>query len=298
MALSKLSADEHRILFVQLCNVLEPRLAVYFSSASHELREPTQVLRQQLWADHEAAAALCDDLGMSCKGLREKTSVYLAHKGLSAADLATLGSLGSVLPACEELLIDERSCSLGGMRRLVAELGAGALPAVKHLYLGMHVGNAGASALAAALDRGALPRLKRLSLYSAAVGDAGLVALSPALRRLPALQRLSLVANPFGDEGLAALVAPSAGAQPPTGGLAKLEELFLRRTRVTDTGCATLASALENGALPALKERNLKVNQRGQSESLHIIPASAAAKEAVHAAFRNGTRKVDLAILN
>ena len=29
MALSKLSGDEQRILFTQLCNVLEPRLAVY-----------------------------------------------------------------------------------------------------------------------------------------------------------------------------------------------------------------------------------------------------------------------------
>ena len=29
MALSKLSGDEQRIVFTQLCNVLEPRLAVY-----------------------------------------------------------------------------------------------------------------------------------------------------------------------------------------------------------------------------------------------------------------------------
>ena len=34
MALSKLSGDEQRILFIQLCNVLEPRTAVYLSSAS------------------------------------------------------------------------------------------------------------------------------------------------------------------------------------------------------------------------------------------------------------------------
>ena len=59
MALSKLSGDEQRILFTQLCNVLEPRLAVFLSSASHGLGEPTQALLQQLKADHEAAAALC-----------------------------------------------------------------------------------------------------------------------------------------------------------------------------------------------------------------------------------------------
>ena len=31
MALSKLSADEQGVIFGQLCNALEPRLAVYFS---------------------------------------------------------------------------------------------------------------------------------------------------------------------------------------------------------------------------------------------------------------------------
>ena len=30
MAFAALSEDEQRILWVQLCNVLEPRLAVYF----------------------------------------------------------------------------------------------------------------------------------------------------------------------------------------------------------------------------------------------------------------------------
>ena len=69
------------------------------------------------------------------------------------------------------------------------------------------------------------------------------------------MQGLSLYGNSFGDEGLAALVAPPppAGAPPPTtGGLAKLKELSLSETQITDGGCATLASALDSGALPAL----------------------------------------------
>eukprot|EP00964_Phaeocystis_antarctica_P073227 scaffold44908_cov66-Phaeocystis_antarctica.AAC.1 len=41
MALSKLSGDEAGIVFIQLCNVLDPRVAVDFSTASLELREPT-----------------------------------------------------------------------------------------------------------------------------------------------------------------------------------------------------------------------------------------------------------------
>ena len=66
------------------------------------------------------------------------------------------------------------------------------MPAVTHIIIcGMHVGDAGASALAAALGRGALPRLMDLRLVNAAIGDAVLA----ALRRRPALEQLSLCAN-------------------------------------------------------------------------------------------------------
>ena len=263
MALVALSGDEQRILFVQLCNVLEPRLAVALSSVSNELRELTQALLQQLRADHEAAAALCLKVGLrSCKELREATTIHWWNKGLSAADLALLGTLSSVLPALKTLYLNERSDSAGpdGVQRLAEGLGAGALPALTWLsFSSMNVGDAGASALGAALGRGALPRLKTLQLVGDAIGDAGLVALAPALRRRPALETLSLVHNPFGDEGLAALVAPPpAGAlPPPAGGLAKLKELDLSRTQVTDAGCATLAAALDSGALPVLKRLDL-----------------------------------------
>ena len=128
-----------------------------------------------------------------------------------------------------------------------------------------------AGALAAALGRGALLRLKTLRLISAAVDDAGLVALAPALRRLPALELLSLQGNPFGDEGLVALVAPSppAGALPAAArGLTKLKALGLASTQISDAGCAALVSALDNGALPAVETVGL----------LWEIPASGAAK--------------------
>ena len=105
----------------------------------------------------------------------------------------------------------------------------------------------------------------------AAINDAALVALAPALRRRPALEELCLWGNPFGDEGLAALVAPP----PPTGtpGLKKLQYLALDGTQVTDAGCAALAAALDSGALPALVTLDLD-----------DIPASAAAKDAVREA--------------
>ena len=281
MALSKLSGDEQGILFVQLCNVLDPGIAVALSSVSNELRTATRAPLQQLKTGHEAAAALCRKLGhRNCKALREAKVVHWWNKGLTADELKLLGTLGSVLPALERLNLCEPAAGPDGVRQLAAGLGAGALPAVTVLYIfGTHVGDAGASALAAALGKGALPRLKSLALGSAAIGDAGLVALAPALRRRPALEWLDLDGNPLGDEGLAALVAPPppAGAPPPTtGGLAKLKVLDLSYTQITDAGCATLAAALDSGALPALEEL-----------FLDGIPASAAAKAAVYAARAN-----------
>jgi len=279
MALAALSGDEQCIIFSQLCNALDTRVAVAFSSTSSELRAVTQAQRQQLRADCEAAAALCLKMGLrSCKELREAKTVNCFHKGLSADDLATLGTLGSVLPALEELCLTEPTAGPDGVPRLAERLGAGALPAVIFLRFlrlsSIHLGDAGASALAAALGRGALPRLKDLWLYNAAIGDAGLVALAPALRRRPALEILRLSENPFGDEGLAALVAPPpppAGAPPPpTGVLTNLKELSLSETQVTDAGCAALAAALDSGALPALEEL-----------ALYDTPASAAAEAAV-----------------
>eukprot|EP00964_Phaeocystis_antarctica_P137038 scaffold101519_cov60-Phaeocystis_antarctica.AAC.7 len=289
MALSKLSGDEQGIIFSQLCNALDPGVAVNFGSTGSELRALTQALLLQLRADHTMAAALCRELGMrSCKELREAKSVYWRCKGLSSDDLATLGTLGLVLPALEDLRLFEPT-AVDGVQRLLAGLGAGALPAVTFLSLSsMHIGNAGASALVAALGRGALPRLKVLHLTYTAIGDAGLVALAPALRRLTALETLGLGDNPLGDEGLTALVVPPpppAGAPPPpTGGLKKLKVLNLAYTQITDAGCATLASALDSGALPALVSLDLL-------QASNRTPASAASKAAVKEALERSTSR-------
>jgi len=163
MALSALSGDEQGIILGQLRNALEPRLVMYFSSANKELRALLPpAARQQLRADYKKATALCVKVGMrSCKELREATRVQWKDKGLSESDLATLAKLGAVLPALEYLgLISERSAGpeRSAVPRLAEGLVAGALPALTFLNIGgMHVGDAGASALAVALDRGALP---------------------------------------------------------------------------------------------------------------------------------------------
>jgi hypothetical protein len=284
--LDALPDEIQQVVFGQLCDALDPRSAVAYSSASKGLREPMQRVGdgggnsplQQLKAENAAAAALCRKAGVrSCKALRETSrNLQWYTKGLSATDLATLGKLTPVLPALEELSLGESASAGPDGGQLVRGLGMGSLPAVTRFeLLNVCVGDAGASALAAALDRGALPRLKHLYLINAAIGDAGLVALAPALRRRPALDELILSGNPFGDEGLAALVAPPpADAPPPQAeALAKLEWLDLDGSQITDASCTHLVSRLRSGALPALKVL-----------FLDGIPAIEAARAAVYEA--------------
>ena len=72
MALATVSGDAQRIIFAHLCNVLDPGVAVAFSSVSSELWALTQAPRQQLQADYEAATALGRKAKKrSCKELRE-----------------------------------------------------------------------------------------------------------------------------------------------------------------------------------------------------------------------------------
>ena len=280
-ALSRLSGDEVGIIFEGLRNTTEPGVAVAFSSVSHELRKQTQALWQQLRVEHEAAAALCLKLGMrSCKELREAKCIVSRNRGLSAADLGTLGTLGSGLPELVDLHLYESSANSDGVQRLAEGLGAGVLPVVTSVALCLHVGDVGASALTAALGRGALPRLRLLNLNEAAISDAGLVTLAPALRRLSGLSHLFLTNNPLGDEGLAALVAPSS----PTGGLKKLKMLYLNHTKVSDAGCAALAAALDSGTLPALKKIDLKGSPVSASSMADVLEALALAKSRRRAA--------------
>ena len=160
MAFSKLSGDEQGVILGQLRNALEPRLVMYFSSANKELRALLPpAAQQQLRTDYEEATALCLMTGMrSCRKLRKATEVRVRDKSLSAADLATLAKLGSVLPALEWLHLQEPSGSAGpdGVQRLAEGLVAGSLPAVTWLDIGsMHVGDAGASVQGGGKRRGA-----------------------------------------------------------------------------------------------------------------------------------------------
>jgi hypothetical protein len=164
--------DALGVVLEGLRNTLDPRVLLTLSSACRELRALTQAIRRRLRADHEAATALCLKLGGSCKELRETRVLAWGNKGATADDLALLGTLSSVLPALVWLDLTEGSTAgPDGVQRLAEGLGAGALPAMTSLTIAqMHMGDAGASALGAALDRGALPRLQVLFLnYAASV---------------------------------------------------------------------------------------------------------------------------------
>ena len=211
MALIALSDDELNSIFSRLCNPLRPCDAMNFGSANHGLWVLTKALRDELKEWHASVAALgckvCPTAPITCwwrRMLREATEAMWVNAGLSATDLTTLATLGSVLPALGELRLIENlptgTSGPDGVQLLAVGLGAGALPALTLLQLdNMYVGNAGASALGAALSGGALPRLERLLLDTNGIGDAGLVALAPALRGRPALQQLLFVHNPLGQ---------------------------------------------------------------------------------------------------
>ena len=153
-------------------------------------------------------------------------------------------------------LLDERRPALGLALEddLVEGLREGALRSLTMFCIeGVHVGDTGASELADALDRGAMPRLQGLGLVQAAIKDATLAILTPALRRRPALERLYLDRNPITAEGVKALVA----------GFARLHTLYISGGRsITSDGRDSLVAALAGGALPKLVR--LKVEGFGE----------------------------------
>ena len=70
-------------------------------------------------------------------------------------------------------------------------------------------------------------------------------------------------------------------AQPTAGALKSLEYLDIRVNRITDAGCATLASALRGGALPALKQLlldddNPAISQQAKAEVWAALDARSA----------------------
>lgn len=286
----ELSHDVLAIVTQELCDPLQPLLAVHLSSTAKGLRVPmaaqlAELKRQffgvqalaSLWGAslalrhaatgqrmsvaspaHRAVMALRS----SCAGLRDATELVFefpqwSKQRFALASWRTLGTLvrcGSLRGLRELSVKGSEDGGDEGVALVAAALRGGSLPFLALLTLDdAGIGPHGASALAAALTKLAVPSLMGLDLSNNQVGDEGLAALAPALRQLPQFRALRLYSNALTDEGLAAVFAP-----PTEGAVASLEDLdLLANDQITDAGRAALASALRSGALPMLKTLHL-----------------------------------------
>ena len=261
-----LSHDEVSIVTHELCDPLQPLLAVHLSITAKGLREAMEVqlaeLKQQ-WQQAKALALLSrsGQGATSCANLRDAKLLLLGARRcrpLALTHWRTLGTLARCrsLPALQQIEIIDDGSGDAGVELLAAGLRRGSLPSLWRLVLWRaQIGPQGASALATALTERAVPSLKELDLDDNHLGGAGLAALAPALRQLPALESLFLRFNQITDQGLASLLALATA-----GVLMSLQSLNLYDNQITDEGCAALASALGGGALPALEQLELEDN--------------------------------------
>jgi len=148
--LSKLSEDEQRNVFIQLCNVLDPRGAVNFSSASNGLWALTQALRQQLRADHvERALEACGGDFDSALEQLTQPAVPPTAPSPPALPLPTGGLTNLEDPDPSHTQVTDAGCAA-----LASALNSGALPALIVLNLdGIPASVAAKDAVHAALAR-------------------------------------------------------------------------------------------------------------------------------------------------
>ena len=245
----------------QLCDPLRADL-VHLSRTAKGLRLAMQTPVAELRMWREAAKAMVVVWGKSLQWLRESTVLALGEVGnigrrpttarpVTLAHWRALGMLigCGALPRLRGLQICRNENGDEGVNSLAAGIRRGP-PSIEFLLL-IHTQLApqGASALATVLTKQALPSLQHLDLGgNLQLGDAGLAALASGLRQLPALKTLGLQRTNITDQGVASLLA-----EPLTGGvLNSLQKMYLRANQIADDGCATIASAVRSGALPAL----------------------------------------------
>ena len=274
--LLQLGHDEMGVVAHELCDPVQPLLAVNLGSTAKGLRVPMQAALAQLRQQHQEVKAFVALSGRQTKGsliawLRNADSLELGShhdKPLTLAHWRGLGTLircGS-LPNLIALLIEGDDCGGEGVHMLAAALHDGVLPSLVVLALtSTQIGDQAAAALASALTKRAVPSIQMLQLSENQIGDVGLVALAPALRQLPTLTGLRMCSNLIGDRGLAALIA-----QPMTGVLESLAILDLGDSRVTDAGCVTLASVLRTEALPNFRKVDLRADSGRAFSQAHL----------------------------
>ena len=251
--LGALSHDELGVIVDGLADPLQPVVAVALSSTCLGLRTPLQEALEVLKGRHERAVALCRKVGTSCVGMRDAEKLDWINKGLTADDVATLGTLLHWTPRLEILCLFNNSLGDAAMQALCEGMGRGAAPSLHYLELEVNqFGPAGAEALAAALRRGAMPKLAALHLQGNPIGNQGVAALAAPLRKMPALTSLILGGCEIGDEGVASLVA-NLGKDD----FKALEIIHLDFNCLTGQSRDMLICAIREGAMPAAEDVHL-----------------------------------------
>ena len=255
-----LSHDEIGVVAHELCDPLQPLLAVHLSSTAKGLR---LAMREQLTKLKQRHADVVDIARADgCSWTRVGTATHLNCStgcgpravALSLAGWRMLGTLArrGVLQRLQVLYIWGNNQGDDGVESLAAGLRLGGLPSLETLVLVMlDMGPRGAAALAAALTRWTVPSLRIVNFRYNRIGDAGLKALAASFHLLPKLDQLELGDNEFGDAGLAALAPPTAGVLP------LLKALHIFNNKISDRGCRALAAALRSGALPQMRSLGL-----------------------------------------
>ena len=282
-----MSHDELGVIFDVLADPLQPVVAVALSSTCLGLRTPLQAALQVLRQRHARAGVLCRKLKRSRLGLHDAENLYhiydVASPSSERLDAGDMTTLGMILRTCgllrlKSIHLNNHICDYASLQALSEGLDGGA-PSLKSLGLiDCKIGPAGAEALGAALSRGVLPNLQSFALSSNRIGSQGVVALAPALRKLPALQALYLMKCGIVDKDMASLFADLGKDD-----FKKLDTLCLIDNLITDAGVASLVAAIDAGALPALKNNEVRFRFFGG----HFDnPASDAAIEAVKTALK------------
>jgi len=266
-----LGPDECTGIAEWLLNPLQPRWAVEYWSTCKAIGATSEEQLSRLKLHWTEGTELLTLLGYrTCSELCTETTIFLGYRYydicITPTIFDTLGMLASYrsLTSLRQLALDEdRSADhpMGGFDRFAAGLSSGSFPSLEFLRIeGGRLQHGHAVALVSVFTPRVLPKLKILSLDDNNIGDAGLIALAPALRGMAKLERLYLYGNNISDQGVGALVAKPASSVASSV-FPSLSYLFLDGNQITNKGMKKLKLGLTNGAMPALRVLNLQENK-------------------------------------
>ena len=266
--LIELSHDELGVIVDGLADPLEPVVAVAFSSTCKGLRTPLRVALEVLQQRHERAVEFCKRVGWAwnvsdeqlrgvggCSYLRDAHKLTLQAEPddwispLGMEEMETLAMILQTngLPNLKKLEIDRNHFGDKHLAVLFGALGPGALPSLKDLPVFRNkVGPLGAEACAAALARGAMPKLRFLAFYNNPIGNQGVAALKASLRKRE-LWFLGIADVGLDDDGVSSLMDDLDKDD-----FKALGKLSFSHNRITNRSYASITSAINRGALPAL----------------------------------------------